>query len=82
MTTRDVDPLIAELVEIRERRGLGVRETARLMGIGHMPGKISEWEVGTHTPQIHNVRRWANALGLDLALVTLPRPTTTGDTQP
>lgn len=66
----DLDPLVVALTIERERRGLGVRETARLMGIGHYPGRLSEWELGINAPTLTSLRRWATALGMDLALVT------------
>lgn len=71
MTTPDLDPLILALIAERERRGLGIRETARLCGMGHMPGRLSEWELGYVTPNLRGLRKWATGLGLDLALITL-----------
>lgn len=67
----NLDPLILALIAERERLGLGIRETARRCGMGHMPGRISEWELGHASPTLAGVRKWATGLGLDLALITL-----------
>lgn len=53
-------------------KALGIRETARRAGMGHMPARISEWELGYVSPSLKGLRRWAAGLGCDLALVTLP----------
>jgi transcriptional regulator with XRE-family HTH domain len=71
---KTVDPLVVALVEERERQGLGIRETARRIGIGHYPGRLSEWELGINVPTLSSLRKWAAGLGMDLALITLSRP--------
>jgi transcriptional regulator with XRE-family HTH domain len=78
-----VDPLVQALIAERERLGWGVRETARHIGIGHYPGRLSEWELGYNSPTLPSLRKWAAGLGLDLALVTLSAiPTHTTEEQP
>jgi transcriptional regulator with XRE-family HTH domain len=66
----DLDPLVLALIEERERQGLGIRETARRIGIGHYPGRLSEWELGYNSPTLASLRKWAAGLGLEPALIT------------
>ena len=69
-----MDPIIGILRRERGIQGHTVRSLATLAGIGSS-APISEWENGHHEPTLTNLRRWANALGLDVALIVMPAPT-------
>lgn len=59
-----LDPIIATLAEYRALLGLSVHVVARRAAIS--PQVIAHAEAGNRSPQLLNVRRWANALGMDL----------------
>jgi transcriptional regulator with XRE-family HTH domain len=69
-----MDPIVGILRRERAIQGHTVRSLSTLAGIGSS-APISEWENGHHEPTLTNLRRWANALGLDVALVVMPAPT-------
>jgi transcriptional regulator with XRE-family HTH domain len=59
------DPIITMLHAERLRQGLSQRQVGEL--IGHTSyGSIYAWEAGVTSPTLRNLRRWAEALGVDL----------------
>lgn len=68
----DVDPLIRQLRERRHRRGVPPYILAELSGVCFQA--VYKVEAGDRDPRLSTLRRLADALGCDLALV--PRSTT------
>lgn len=64
------DPIKAALRAERRRQGLSQTELAVRMGLTTYTN-VQQWERGTKDPSLGNLRRWAAALGFDLALVPL-----------
>jgi len=61
--------IVAQLIEVRRRRGLSQREVTRR--IGGSSATLNLWERGIHEPTLSHLQAWANALDLDLQLVQL-----------
>ena len=59
-------PIINTLVQIRLAWGLGRSEVAARCGIE--PRMLRLYEIGEHEPHSRSLRKWANALGYELAL--------------
>lgn len=64
-----IDPIVTELYLCRTMARKTIRDTAKQAGIS--PSTISDAEAGHHTPNITNLRKWANALGIDIQSVEL-----------
>lgn len=62
-----IDPIVHELYLCRTMAGLTIRDVARRAGVS--ASMISDAEKGEHTPNITNVRKWANALDLDIQTI-------------
>ncbi len=66
MTT--TDPIVAALTAERHRRGLSRRQVS--IRLGQKTGKsIWDWENEKCSPSLPSIRKWARALGYDLALI-------------
>lgn len=63
---RKVDPVVAQLRYTRKARQITQVEMARTSGLAQ--SMISEIETGVTQPTVQTVRRYADALGLDLVL--------------
>lgn len=66
----NVDPLVAELRKARLQRGLTLFDLAQ-----HMPVNLqmlSSWETGRTKPTLGSLRRWLDALNLDVQLKERP----------
>lgn len=66
MTRGDADPIIRELYVCRVMAKLSIAEVAKRARVAR--STISDAENGQHTPNVAIVRRWANALSLDINL--------------
>jgi transcriptional regulator with XRE-family HTH domain len=64
-----IDPLVADLREWRHTRGLRLVEVAALMSSNKQT--LARWQNGSVTPSLHTLRRWSDALDLDIAVVGL-----------
>ena len=74
MRSAVVDPLVALLRERREGLGWTQRQLGERMGVGNTT--ISELECGAASPTRWTLRRWADALDVNLTVLTvLTRPT-------
>jgi transcriptional regulator with XRE-family HTH domain len=62
-----MDPIVQTLREARRRSGLSQEQVAELVGTSQ--SAVSELETGVIGPRLSTARRWADALGYDLALV-------------
>ncbi len=60
-----VDPLASELRRRRLDLGLSTHMVGRAVGVSRRA--VWMWENGQRTPDLLTVRRWVEALGLDLA---------------
>lgn len=68
MTLPGTDPIIATLTAARHRRGLSRGQVGIRLGL--KTGKsVGDWESEHCSPSLSSTRRWADALGYDLALV-------------
>lgn len=67
--TAVTDPLIAQLVGARKAAGLSQPQLAAIMYISR--GTLGQLERGRHSPRLATLRPWAQALGLQPALVPL-----------
>jgi transcriptional regulator with XRE-family HTH domain len=61
------DPLVLDLTRRRRGRGLSQSVVAGLSGM--TPTNLGRAERGLSEPRLSTLRRWADALGCDLALV-------------
>lgn len=75
MADPGVHPLIAQLRELREARGLSRRTVSQLSGVS--VSAIEHWEWGTRAPVLGGVSAYAAALGVDIALYPSPERSTT-----
>ena len=66
MARRELDSLIAELVPLRRAR-MTQREMADR--IGSSQAAISNMETGMHEPWVSTLRRYAEALGMEVVVV-------------
>ncbi|WP_043512363.1 helix-turn-helix domain-containing protein [Actinoplanes sp. SE50/110] len=66
-----VDPIIAQLRDRRNQRGLKPYVLAGLAGLSQQ--YVYRTEAGLHSPRLDTLRAWADALGYDLALVCRER---------
>lgn len=64
---REVDPIVAQLQQIREEAGVSQTEIGRRLGMTTY-SNCSEYERGVMSPNLRAVRAWAEALGYDLVL--------------
>lgn len=64
---RQIDPIVTALHRERVRQGLSQTALAQRMGL-ETYGTISEHERGVNLPNLHLLRRWSSALGLDVVL--------------
>ena len=60
--------IITQLIAAREAQEL--TRYAVSQRIGCAPARISEWEAGTHSPSLNNLKRWAAALGMEVQIKT------------
>jgi transcriptional regulator with XRE-family HTH domain len=67
MSSTGVDQKIAAL--IKRRRDLGITQRALDDMVGVSDCMIAKWESGQRSPTALSLEKWANALGLKLALV-------------
>ena len=74
-----VDPLVALLRERREGLGWTQWQLGERMGMGARNTMISEWECGVVSPTLPTLRRWADALGMDLTVLTRPTAESNGN---
>jgi UDP-N-acetylglucosamine 1-carboxyvinyltransferase len=58
---------VAQLAWTRQHRGLTQAQVADTLGVSQMA--VSRWEHGHRRPTFHDVARWANALGYEVALL-------------
>jgi DNA-binding XRE family transcriptional regulator len=68
---RDVDPILTGLRDRRRELGVTQQLLARAMGTAGSPNLISSRELGHRSPTLAFLRRWADALGCEIALVPL-----------
>lgn len=61
------DPLVDELRVERHRQRRTQRSVADAIGVSQ--AEVSRWEAGLKSPTLASLRRWADALDLDLAPV-------------
>lgn len=61
-----VDPMIADLTQIRIEFDIKQKELANRIEVGQ--SVMSAYENGTCSPQLHTMRAWTEALGHDLVL--------------
>jgi transcriptional regulator with XRE-family HTH domain len=66
VSERRIDPVVAQLRHTRKSRQITQVEMARASGIGQ--SMISEIETGVSQPTVQTLRRYADALGLDIVL--------------
>lgn len=64
---RPLDPVVEALRLERIRQRLSQRLIAERIGVAQ--NVICNWECGRSSPMLHNVRRWAESLDLDLRAV-------------
>lgn len=67
--THMLDPIVNFLVAYRRKRRMAVVDVAEAMM--ERPQRITGWEVGKSRPFMHNLRDWANGLGLDIIPVPM-----------
>jgi transcriptional regulator with XRE-family HTH domain len=67
---RNVNLIIRQLIEERRRQGISQREVTRR--IGKSTATLNSWERGLREPTLGNLQAWADALDLDVQLVTRP----------
>ncbi|WP_104182880.1 helix-turn-helix domain-containing protein [Mycobacterium avium] len=60
-----VDPLVAELVKLRQAHQLSQHDVAHRMGV--TPGRVSHIESGYRTPNLATLRKYATAIGAQLS---------------
>lgn len=63
----DRDPIVVELRKERMRQGISQHELARRIGYA-THGPLQQMEIGNRSCKLSVLRRWARALGRDLAL--------------
>lgn len=63
-----VDPIIAQLRAARLAREISQTEIAELLGL-EKHAQFSVLERGHRNPRLDSLRKWADVLGFDLALV-------------
>lgn len=68
-----VDPIVAQLRDIRLSANIKQKDIANLIGVG--PSNLSAYEVGSNVPRIDTVQDWSTAL--DMQLVLAPADSTT-----
>ncbi len=61
--------LLQELADARHRRGWSVDQIAQRCGID--PVRLAAWEQGGGSPDLESAIKWADALGLKIALKTI-----------
>lgn len=64
------DPIITELIKIREE--LGVSRVAIAEAVGVAKVSVDKWENETNDPGFRKVVAWAKALGYELDLHPIP----------
>lgn len=69
----EIDPLVGELIQLRIDQKRSVRFIASLIGVKRET--LHAWEIGLRNPGLKQIRKWARALGRDLAAVTPGRAT-------
>lgn len=67
------DPVAVALAAARRTQGLTLADVSqRLCGSDSARTQLSLWERGLAWPTLHSLRRWADALGLDLTTAAKP----------
>jgi ribosome-binding protein aMBF1 (putative translation factor) len=67
---RLVDPVVADLRRARLAKGIRAVDLAVYLGVS--AAAVTMWETGARMPSLSTARRWADALGLALAISAQP----------
>jgi transcriptional regulator with XRE-family HTH domain len=67
MAEMTIEEITGALRAERLRRGMTLADVGAVVGVSLQ--QIGAWEVGTFRPRVDSLIRWANAVGLDVALV-------------